>query len=62
MYNTINNDKSFDRVEIRKHMIHYTAFADDATFLINGNKSSFESLILLIDKNSAISGLKLNEN
>ncbi len=35
-------------------------FADDASFLTDGTKKSFEKLIYIIDEFSKISGLKLN--
>ena len=39
-----------------------TLFADDATFMTDGSKKSFETLIEVLDNFSFISGLKLNEN
>ena len=44
------------------YKIKYTAFADDATFLLQGNETTFEALINFIDKFISISGLKLNTN
>ena len=35
-------------------------FADDASFILNGSKKSFENLIGVVDKFTKISGLKLN--
>ncbi len=37
-------------------------FADDATFMTDGSKSSFEKLVHVIEEFSKISGLKLNTN
>ena len=62
LYKNVVNDKNINGVLIQNKEIKYTAFADDATFLLQGNKSTFESLINLIDKFSSISGLKLNTN
>jgi hypothetical protein len=36
-------------------------FADDATFVTDGSKESFETLIAILDDFNKISGLKLNE-
>ena len=38
-----------------------TLFADDATFMTDGSRKSFETLIDVLDNFSFISGLKLNE-
>ena len=46
-----------DNIEIKN-----TLFADDATFLTDGSRHSFETLVSVLDKFSNISGLKLNIN
>ena len=62
LYKSVENDANIEGISVQNKEIKYTAFADDATFLLNGNKSTFESLINLIDKFGTISGLKLNIN
>ena len=46
---------SVDDIEIKN-----TLFADDATFLTDGSRNSFETLIDVLDNFSNVSGLKLN--
>ena len=48
---------TIDNIEIKN-----TLFADDATFLTDGSRQSFETLVSVLDNFSNISGLKLNIN
>ncbi len=58
--NSIINETEITGVNIRDIELKNTMFADDATFMTDGTKKSFEKLIYLIDEFSKISGLKLN--
>ena len=62
LYKAINKNEDIIGLTIEQNHIKNTAFADDATFFLNGSKQSLETLIELIDKYSKVSGLKLNNN
>jgi hypothetical protein len=58
--NFIAKDKSIKGIVINNKEIKQTLFADDATYINNGDKKSFERLIEVITEFGKISGLKLN--
>ena len=58
----MSNNTDIKGININENEIKQTLFADDATFIIDGSKNSFESLIYTLDNFSYISGLKLNSS
>ena len=58
----VQNDTDIKGVNIFEREIKNTAFADDATFMMDGSKSTFKNLMDKIDNFGKISGLKLNSN
>ena len=60
LYKYVQNDNEIIGCKVGSTEIKNTAFADDATFMLNGNKKSFEQLIQCINRFSLVSGLKLN--
>ena len=62
LYKSVQNDKNIQGIIKYNREIKYTAFADDATFLMNGSKLTFTNLITKIENFSKVSGLKLNSN
>ena len=56
----VSNNKNIKGININNEEVKNTLFADDATFLTDGSKKSFETLINVLDNYSFISGLKLN--
>ena len=60
LYKYVQNDNEIIGCKVGSTEIKNTAFADDATFMLNGNKKSFEKLIQCIHRFSLVSGLKLN--
>ena len=56
----VSNNQNIKGININNEEIKNTLFADDATFLTDGSKKSFETLINVLDNYSFISGLKLN--
>ena len=60
LYKSVQNDANIKGITIYDREIKNTAFADDATFMMNGSKLTFTTLISKIDSFSKISGLKLN--
>ena len=58
----INNNNNIKGQTLAGEEIKRTLFADDATFILDGSKRSFENLIHTLDNYSLISGLKLNES
>jgi hypothetical protein len=56
----ILNNNNIKGITIDGYEIKNTLFADDATFLTDGSKESFTTLINILDNFSNISGLKLN--
>jgi hypothetical protein len=57
---TVHEDKIIKGITINNKEIKQTLFADDATFVNNGEKQSFERLINIISEFENVSGLKLN--
>ena len=62
LYKAVQNDTDIKGVNIFEREIKNTAFADDATFMMDGSKSTFKNLMHKIDNFGKISGLKLNSN
>ena len=62
LYKSVQNDANIKGITIYDREIKNTAFADDATFMMNGSKLTFTTLISKIDSFSKISGLKLNSS
>ena len=60
--NYIANNPDIKGVRINEKELKNTLFADDATFIADGTKQSFEKLIDVLDNFEKISGLKLNES
>ena len=58
----ITNNTNIKGLKIGEQEIKSTLFADDATFLTDGTKESFENLIYTIESFTKISGLKLNSS
>ena len=56
----VSNNQNIKGININNEEVKNTLFADDATFLTDGSKKSFETLINVLDNYSFISGLKLN--
>ena len=56
------NDHNIKGITLYNIEIKNTAFADDATFMMDGSQNTFTNLINKIDKFGQISGLKLNSN
>ena len=57
---SICNNTDIKGININNNEVKNTLFADDATFIIDGSKKSFETLISTLDNFSCISGLRLN--
>ena len=57
---SISNNTDIKGITIDDNEIKNTLFADDATFIIDGTKKSFETLVYTLDNFSYVSGLKLN--
>jgi exonuclease III len=57
---TISMDEGIKGIKVNKKEIKQTLFADDATFINNGEKGSFEKLIHVISDFENVSGLRLN--
>ena len=58
----ISKHKDIKGIKIENVEVKSTLFADDATFITDGTKKSFESLIYVLDEFEKISGLKLNNS
>ena len=58
----ILSNKGIKGITVDGYEIKNTLFADDATFLTDGSKESFTTLIDILDNFSNISGLKLNSS
>lgn len=56
----VRSNNSIKGITVANEDLKNTMFADDATFITDGTKQSFEKLVETIDKFSSISGLKLN--
>ena len=62
LYKSVQNDDNIKVRTLYNREIKNTAFADDATFMMDGSKKTFTTLINKIDSFSKISGLKLNSS
>ena len=62
LYKSVQNDDNIKGITLYNREIKNTAFADDATFMMDGSKKTFTTLINKIDSFSKISGLKLNSS
>ena len=62
MSNIIDTDNDIKGITLINKQIKNTMFADDATFITDGTKSSVENVIKDIDYFSLLSGLNLNKN
>ena len=60
--NEINTNENISGIRVKNTEIKQTLFADDACFLLDGSRLSFETLIATLDNFSKISGLRLNKN
>ena len=56
----INSSEKIKGIHVMKEEFKSTFFADDASFLLAGSLKSLETLIMILDNFSCISGLKLN--
>ena len=59
---SVQNNTDIKGINVYDNEIKKTLFADDATFITDGSKKSFESLIFTMDNFSYVSGLKLNSS
>ena len=59
---SVDNNMDIKGINIYENEIKKTLFADDATFMTDGTKKSFEALINTLDNFSYASGLKLNSS
>ena len=57
----IRINKNIKDITIAGCELKYTFYVDDAPFILDGSKRSFETLIDILENFSFISGLKLNE-
>ena len=62
LYSAVRKDIDIKGITMYNREIKNTAFADDATFILDGSKKSFIKLIDKINEFSSVSGLKLNSN
>ena len=60
LYNAVRKNEHITGISLNGHEIKNTAFADDATFILDGSKTSFVKLLDIINKFTGMSGLKLN--
>ena len=58
----ISRNENIKGIKINNIEIKQTLFADDASFLVDNDKRSFETLVRTLEKFGNISGLKLNIN
>ena len=56
----VSNNENIKGVNVCDEEVKNTLFADDASFLTDGSKQSFNTLIDVLDNYSYTSGLKLN--
>ena len=56
----IRINKNIKGITIAGCELKNTCYADDASFILDGSKRSFETLIDILENFSFISGLKLN--
>ena len=60
--NEINLNKDINGIKIGNIELKQTLFADDACFITDGEKKSFQTLVTTIENFSKVSGLKLNKD
>ena len=58
--NQIRNNENISGVTIYGFELKNACYADDESFILDGSKKSFESLVTILENFSNISGLKLN--
>ena len=59
---SISTNNNIKGIDFEGNEIKSSHFADDATFVLDGSKESFEALINTLDNYSNVSGLKLNSS
>ena len=59
---SISTNNNIKGIYFEGNEIKSSLFADDATFILDGLKESFEALINTMDNYSNVSGLKLNSS
>ena len=59
LMNQIRNSENISGVTIHGFKLKNACYADDASFILNGSKKSFETLVTILKNFSNISGLKL---
>jgi hypothetical protein len=60
LYKSVQADNNIKGITMFNREIKNTAFADDATFMLDGSHKTFSSLIRKLNDFSKVSGLKLN--
>ena len=60
MYKSVQTDNDIKGVNMFNREIKNTAFADDATFMLDESQKTFFTLITKLNELSKVSGLKLN--
>ena len=60
LYKSIQADNDIKGITMFNREIKNTAFADDATFMLDGSQKTFLTLINKLNDFSRVSGLKLN--
>ena len=58
--NQIRNNENISGINICGFELKNACYADDASFILDGSKKSFETLVTILENFSNISGLKLN--
>ena len=56
----IRNNENISGINICGFELKNACYADDASFILDGSKKSFETLVTILENLSNISGLKLN--
>ena len=59
---SISTNNNIKGIDFEGNEIKSSLFADDATFVLDGSKESFEALINTLDNYSNVSVLKLNSS
>ena len=62
LYKAVQSDPNIKGITLYNVEIKNTAFADDATFMMDGSHNTFTNLINKIDDFGKLSGLQLNSN
>ena len=58
--NQIRNNENINGINICGFELKNACYTDDASFILDGSKKSFETLVTILENFSNISGLKLN--